>query len=152
MFTAFKIAIIIASVMWKINLESTYTGYFIRQTEIESAFITVNKADLLSWCIVLSCKATSCSNPTLLLHHTCCCASECGWRTTHHHYHTDHLTSNSWSLTPRGPLMLCSNRSLYPELTHTAIILGAPVSFSPLTLSPPASTWAVDLALSFTEK
>lgn len=107
-------------------------------------------ASFLMHCPLL--QSPSCSNPTLLLHPTCCCASECGWRKTHHHYHTDHLTSNSWSLTPRGPLMLCSNRSLYPELTHAAIILGAPVSFSPLTSSPPASTWADDLALSFTEK
>lgn len=134
MFTAFKIAIIIASIMWKINLESTYTEYFIRQTEVESAFITVNKAELhQERCIVLSCKATSCSNPTLLLHRTCSCASECGWRKSHHHYHTDHLTSNSWSLTPRGPLMLCSNHSLYPELTHAPVVLGASISLSPLT-------------------
>lgn len=47
MFTAFKTAII-TSIWEKINLGSIYPEYFIKQTEMESAFIITNKANLLS--------------------------------------------------------------------------------------------------------
>lgn len=81
MFTAFKTAIIIASIMGKINLESIYTEYFIRQNKLKMLLSQLTRQIYPPVTVLSSlAKPISCSNPTLLLHHPCFCTSECGWR------------------------------------------------------------------------
>ena len=75
MFTAFKTAIIIASIMGKINLESIYTEYFIRQNKLKVLLSQLTRQIYPPChCIVFPCKthillkSNSSLTPSLLLY------------------------------------------------------------------------------------
>lgn len=119
---------------------------------MESAFITVNKAHL-SCCAVFSCKTTSCSNPTLLSHHTHSCTSECGWREKLQHAIWSHF--QLLVINPKRALDAVQQLSLYLPNQLAFLFSYVLISFfllQLLTSSPPASFWADDLVLSFSEK
>lgn len=98
MLTVFQVAIIIASIMGKINLESIYTEYFIRQNRNCFHHSQQGKSALpLLYCLSLQnhipLKSNSSPTPCLLLHFWM--GLEEKIRTT-----LDSLTVSSWSLKP----------------------------------------------------
>lgn len=124
-FTAFKIAIIIASIMGKINLESIYTEYFIRQNRNWKCFHHSQQgksASPLLYCLSLQnhilLKSKSSLIPHRLLHFWM-------WLEKIKHNHTGQISlSISDHLTPAGPLMLHSNHCIFFESIRSPILLG----------------------------
>ena len=135
MFTAFKTAIIIASIMGKINLESIYTEYFIRQNKLKVLLSQPTRQIYPPPVTVLSSLAKPYPAQIQLFSYTIPASvllNVAGGKKKHNHTGQVSL-SVPGLLTPCGPLMLHSHHPLFLEFIHSHRLLVFISFFSPST-------------------